>query len=119
MVCLCDQPLLEADDIHFIARSFVADCPRPVLVPTWDSKRGNPIVMAWEQRDAILAGGRNLGCRRLIENNPELIWTLPMPNPHCVVDMDSPDDYRRLRDSWQPGAADPMSPALPEMRQAH
>ena len=101
MVCLSDQPLLETDDIALIARSFVTDCPRPLLVPTWNGERGNPIVMSWEQRDAILRGGRNLGCRRLIQNNPDLVWTLPMPDDHCVADLDSPDDYRRLRGKWR------------------
>jgi hypothetical protein len=27
-------------------------------------------LLAWEHRDAILGGGRNLGCKRLIENHP-------------------------------------------------
>ena len=111
MVCLSDLPLLEPDDIAFIAESFVAGCERPLLVPTWDGRRGNPIVMSWAQREAILAGGRNLGCRRLIENNPELVWTLPMPNDHCVVDLDSPEDYRQLRGIWRPAETNRPAPA--------
>jgi molybdenum cofactor cytidylyltransferase len=118
MVCLSDQPLLESEDIAVIARAFVADCPRPLLVPTWEGRRGNPIVMSWEQRDAILHGGRNLGCRRLIQNNPDLVWTLPMPNDHCVADMDSPEDYRRLRDQWS-SLATGRRATTTDMRQAH
>jgi len=97
MICLADQPLLTAGDLRRIAAAFVEDCPRPVLVPTWQGRRGNPIVLAWSQRDAILAGGRNLGCRRLIQNDPDLVWPLPMPNDHCVFDLDQPADYQRLR----------------------
>jgi molybdenum cofactor cytidylyltransferase len=97
MVCLADQPLLTTADIRRIAGAFVTECPRPVLVPIWRGRRGNPIVMGWEQRDAILAGGRNLGCKRLIEKHPALVWPLPMDNDHCVFDLDSPEDYQRLR----------------------
>jgi molybdenum cofactor cytidylyltransferase len=120
MVCLSDQPLLDTDDIVLIARAFIADCPRPLLVPTWQGERGNPIVMSWEQREAILRGGRNLGCRRLIQNNPELVWTLPMPNDHCVADMDSPEDYRRLRAQWRtpPNRTQPTT-ATTDLRQVH
>jgi molybdenum cofactor cytidylyltransferase len=97
MVCLSDQPLLESADVDHIVRAFINDCPRSVLVPTWQGHRGNPIVLAWEHRAEILSGGRNLGCKRLIQNNPDLVWTLPMPNDHCVFDLDSPEDYQRLR----------------------
>jgi molybdenum cofactor cytidylyltransferase len=97
MVCLSDQPLLTTADIDHIAGAFVADCPRSVLVPTWQGRRGNPIVLAWAHRAEVLSGGRNLGCKRLIQNNPELVWTLEMPNDHCVVDVDSPEDYQALQ----------------------
>jgi len=66
-------------------------------VPTWQGRRGNPVVLAWAHRIKVLSGGRNLGCKRLIQNNPELVWRLEMPNDHCVVDVDCPEDYQALR----------------------
>jgi len=96
MVCLSDQPLLESADLETLIRAFVHDCPRSVLVPTYQGRRGNPIVLAHRHREAILAGERNLGCKRLIERNPELVWPYPMANDHCVFDLDTPDDYDRL-----------------------
>lgn len=96
MVCLSDQPLLESSDVEILIRAFVDDCPRTVLVPTYQGRRGNPIVLAHRHREAILAGDRNLGCKRLIERNPELVWPYPMPNDHCVFDLDTPEDYSRL-----------------------
>jgi molybdenum cofactor cytidylyltransferase len=119
MVCLADQPLLTVADIAHIAGAFISECPRPVLVPTWQGRRGNPIVLGWEQRDAILSGERNLGCKRLIEKNPELVWPLPMPNDHCVLDLDSPEDYQRLRYRLLPAAAEPAdTPDRPAKTQA-
>ena len=44
-------------------------------------------------RDQILAGDRNLGCKRLIEKNPALVTALEMDNDHVVFDLDTPDDY--------------------------
>jgi molybdenum cofactor cytidylyltransferase len=96
MICLTDQPLLETEDLDTLIRAFIQECPKSVLVPTYEGRRGNPIVIAHHHREAILAGDRNLGCKRLIEKNPELVWPCPMDNDHCVFDLDTPDDYARL-----------------------
>lgn len=97
MICLSDQPLLETVDFNTLIRAFIEQCPRSVLVPTYQGRRGNPIVLAWQHRRAILAGDRNLGCKRLIEDNPALVWPYAMDNDHCVFDLDTPADYERLR----------------------
>lgn len=96
MIALADQPLIEPQDIDRILEGFAARARGSVLVPTHRGRRGNPIVLAWAHREAILAGGRNLGCRRLIERNPELVSTLEMDNDHVLVDLDTPEDYARL-----------------------
>ena len=96
MVCLTDQPLLEPADIDTLVSAFVNECPRSVLVPVFQGQRGNPIILAYRHRKAILAGDRNLGCKRLIEKNPELVWPFEMPNDHCVFDLDTPQDYTTL-----------------------
>ncbi|MGB5833777.1 MAG: hypothetical protein WBG92_17535 [Thiohalocapsa sp.] len=94
---LSDQPLLETADIDRLADAFSNLCPRSALVPTWRGRRGNPIVLAWSHRAEILAGGRNLGCKRLIQTNRELVWPFEMQNDHCVFDVDSTQDDQRLR----------------------
>lgn len=96
MICLSDQPLLETADVDMLIRAYVEQCPRSVLVPTYQGRRGNPILLAWQHRETILAGERNLGCKRLIENNPSLVWPFAMGNDHCVFDLDTPEDYARL-----------------------
>jgi molybdenum cofactor cytidylyltransferase len=96
MVCLSDQPLLQVDDINRLVDAFMHRCPTSVLIPTWQGRRGNPVILAYEHRDAILAGGRNLGCRRFIDSNPQLVTRQEMDNDHVVFDLDTPEDYRRL-----------------------
>ena len=89
--------MLQSEDVNCLVDTFLKDCPKSVLVPTYEGRRGNPIVLDSRHRDAILAGDRNLGCKRLIEKNPELVFAFPMPNDHCVVDLDSPDDYASIK----------------------
>lgn len=92
MICLSDQALLDVDDIRVIASGF-ATCPTSIMVPVYQGQRGNPIVLDYAHRDTILAGRKNLGCKRLIENNPELVTVLEMPNDHVLIDLDTPEAY--------------------------
>lgn len=93
MICLSDQPLLESIDINIIIEAFEKRRSGSVLVPTYKGQRGNPIILAQEQRTAILNGQKNLGCRRLIEKNPELVTSFEMDNNHVIFDLDTPEDY--------------------------
>ncbi len=96
MVCLSDQPLLEISDLNTLVDAFRHHCPSSVLVPTYEGRRGNPIVLASQHRETILNGKRNLGCKRLIENNPELVCRWEMDNDHVVFDLDTPEDVEHM-----------------------
>ena len=96
LVCLADLPLLEVDDLDTLMAAF-ASCNTSILVPTYQGMRGNPIVLAHEHRQRILAGDRNLGCKRLIDKNPDLVSTLEMANDHVVFDLDTEASYRQLQ----------------------
>ena len=97
MICLTDLPLLEAEDVNALIEAFARREHGSVLVPTFEGKRGNPIILASEHIAAILSGERNLGCKRLIEKNPELVATHAMANNHVVVDLDTREDYLVLQ----------------------
>lgn len=96
MVCLSDLPLLDLEDLRTIHQAFTG-AQKPILVPTFEGQRGNPIVLAFEQVEEIISTGRNLGCKHLIEREPERVTTLEMPNDHVVVDMDTPDNYKSVQ----------------------
>jgi len=97
IVALADQPLLGVEDLHALMAAFAERSRGSFLVPTWHGARGNPVIVDWAQRQAILAGGANLGCRKLIERHPEQAVSWEAANDHVVVDLDSPEDYARLR----------------------
>ena len=96
MICLSDQPLLQPEDINHLIDAFAQRRSGSVLVPTYQGKRGNPIVLDNQHRELILSGERNLGCKRLIEKNPQLVTTIEFDSNHVVVDLDTPQDYQSL-----------------------
>ena len=97
MVCLGDQPLLNSEDIDCLINAFNQRPHGSILVPTYRGQRGNPIILSYEHRNQILNGESNLGCRKLIHNNPELVTTLEMKNDHVITDIDTPDDYNLFK----------------------
>ncbi len=94
MICLADQPYLEAGDYRALIEAFAREGEKSVVVPTHGGRRGNPIVLAAAHRDEILARGANLGCKRLIANNPDLVATVEFETDGFVRDIDTPADYR-------------------------
>lgn len=104
MICLTDQPLLTAQDIDVLIDAF-GRRGASIIVPTYQGRRGNPIVFAYAHRAEILGSGRNLGCKRLIERNPELVTTVEMDADHVVIDLDTPEDYARLQARLQASPA--------------
>lgn len=93
MICLSDQPLLQADDINVLIEAFGQRSHGSILVPTFEGQRGNPIIFDYAHRQGILKGERNLGCKKLIEKNPEQVSSFEMNNDHVVIDLDTPEQY--------------------------
>ncbi len=94
MICLADQPILEAGDYRALVEAFARDGDKSVVVPTHGGRRGNPIVLSAAHREEILARGANLGCKQFIDRNPDLVATVEFETDRYVRDLDTPADYR-------------------------
>jgi molybdenum cofactor cytidylyltransferase len=93
MICLSDQPLLKTEDVNVLIEAFGKRSHGSILVPTFKGKRGNPIIFDYLHRQEILNGERNLGCKKLIEKNPEEVNVFEMNNDNVVFDLDTPKQY--------------------------
>ena len=73
-----------------------------MLVPVVNGQRGNPIVLDATARADILASGTNLGCRNLIERQPELVSVHTSTNTRFITDLDTAEDVQQLaqRTGW-------------------
>jgi molybdenum cofactor cytidylyltransferase len=98
MVCLGDMALLESADYAELADAFAAQSRSAILVPWRDGIRGNPVVFASSFMPEVLAGNRNLGCRKLIADHPGEVHAYEPDHDRFFVDLDTPEDYARLRE---------------------
>ncbi|MGH6887201.1 MAG: nucleotidyltransferase family protein [Geminicoccales bacterium] len=97
VVALADQPALRPADIDFLIDAFLALPERRIVVPVHRGQRGNPIVLPGAHRQALLGGGVDFGCRRLIERHPEAVARIEAANPRYVQDVDTPEAYDAAR----------------------
>ena len=98
MVALGDQPALMKKDINQLIKIYLNRNRGEVVVPQFQGKRGNPIIISDQCRQDILSGKRNLGCRRFIEDNPELVEMVEMKTPAVLIDLDTPEEYQAYCD---------------------
>lgn len=95
MVCPADQPLLTTTLVNTLAELFFARERGTTLVPYYQGRRGNPIVLDQGAVADILSGNSDFGCRQFVDRNPDLVDRVDIENRALVDDIDSPEDYRR------------------------
>jgi molybdenum cofactor cytidylyltransferase len=97
LICLGDMPLVTPAVLDRLIAAFNPDEGRAICVPTWNGKRGNPVL--WDRRFfaemADLAG--DVGAKHLIGEHAELVAEVPMPDDAVVTDIDTPEALAMLR----------------------
>jgi molybdenum cofactor cytidylyltransferase len=98
-----DQPLIGAGDLIELIGAFKKRPAGHVVIPVVDGQRGNPILLDEIAHEQILASGTNLGCRHLIERQPELVYAYETTNTRFVTDLDTLEDVQALarRTGWK------------------
>lgn len=101
-----DQPLLTP---HFL-QAFVAQwraTRKGIIVPTTpQGERGTPVLFARRLFPALANLNGDTGGRALFDSNREEISHLPVEDPWMLIDVDTPDAYRKLQDHIQAQATE-------------
>lgn len=71
------------------------NAPQFILIPTYQGKRGHPIVMPWNLalKSRALPGG--VGLNALVALHADEIVELEVAEPGTLDDLDTPEDYQR------------------------
>jgi molybdenum cofactor cytidylyltransferase len=74
---------------------------RGIVVPTFDRRRGHPVSFPWSLADQVARLGDDQGIKQLLEQHP--VVELPIEVDEYPQDVDTPEDYRRLREATDAG----------------
>lgn len=102
MVCLGDQPLIEISDYNLIINSFKNSYPKNsqlITVPSFESKKGNPVIFSSFYKEQILAHQEPEGCRKIIQNHKDNVSKINIKSPFILQDIDTKEEYEKLLNS--------------------
>ena len=92
LVCLADQPLLEAGDLARLVLAWRAS-PRSIVASRYAGKPGVPAIFPRSQFAALKLLSRDCGAQVLLASSTEV---LSVPMPRAAVDIDDPQDLSKL-----------------------
>jgi molybdenum cofactor cytidylyltransferase len=71
------------------------------VIPTWNGKRGHPIILATRYRQDVLALGPDQGLNLVTRGHPDDTLELPMSDDDILRDMDYQEEYEAELQRWQ------------------
>jgi molybdenum cofactor cytidylyltransferase len=100
LIALADQPSIPAELIaHLIA---VFDEGRPgLLLPTFDGRRGHPLLIDARYREEIAGLDAEVGLRELLQRHSDDLLHLPVNVEAVIRDMDTRQEYEAEIQRWQ------------------
>lgn len=96
---LCDQPLVTGDLLNRIARAYETHTP-PAVGCDYGNTVGIPALFARELFDELLKLRGNQGAKPILQARATRAAFVPFG--HAAIDIDTPEDYARLRQEPPP-----------------
>jgi len=104
LVVLADQPLLGSAELTELISAYKKRPPETSIVyPEVCGQRGNPVVFSGEIIQELLATDQKIGCRRFIDDHPDLVHKHVTDNDRFILDIDTPEDLTAFekRTGWK------------------
>ncbi len=98
LIVLGDQPLVMASTIRALAARHGSAATK-ILVPTYRGVRGNPVLLPRSLAAEIASIRGDVGCREVVRRHPEATEEVPVDDPGVLLDVDTPEDLRRIQEA--------------------
>ena len=87
-----DQPRLDTATINLLIDAWQTH-KENIIIPVYGGRRGSPVVFPALLRDKLLALAGDTGGRAVIEQAPEMVYCVDMPDADAGIDIDTPEEY--------------------------
>jgi molybdenum cofactor cytidylyltransferase len=103
-VVLGDQPTIGPEVYDRLIEEFNRRFPqKAIFIPTHQGKRGHPPLFSVRYLPEILSIEGDVGLRAIVQKHPEEIAAVEMGTEAILDDLDTPEQYRKLKNSRDPG----------------
>ncbi|MSO69412.1 MAG: 4-diphosphocytidyl-2C-methyl-D-erythritol kinase [Alphaproteobacteria bacterium] len=93
LVCLGDMPRTDAALIDRLIGAFNPPAGRGIGVPTYQGKRGNPVLWSARYFPEIMQLDGDVGARHLIGQHAEAAYELECADRSAMIDLDTPEAF--------------------------
>jgi molybdenum cofactor cytidylyltransferase len=91
LICLGDMPFVRADTFDRVAAAFDPELGQVAIFPTYQGKRGNPVLLARSLFADIMRLSGDQGARALLGAIPDRVGEIVTDDPGILCDIDRPD----------------------------
>jgi molybdenum cofactor cytidylyltransferase len=102
LLCPADHPALDPAVIRQLREARAASPVHSIVVPTFQGRRGHPLLIDWRHVTGMRALPANVGLNVYVRQQGVDLLELPVLSPGVLIDLDTPADYERLRAAYQP-----------------
>lgn len=103
LFALSDQPHIPASVIRRVVEA-AHHRPEAIVIPSYRMRRGHPIYLPNRLWPELLALPTDATLRSLINRHAGAIRYVQCDTDAILTDIDTPDDYARLKDETMPGS---------------
>ena len=94
---LVDVPMLTSGTVRAVVEAWL-NTGAPVARPIVEGRRGHPVIFDRQLFDELRSAPLDSGARVVVRAHWAQSVDVPVQDPGCLIDVDTPADYRRLLD---------------------
>ncbi len=94
LLCLVDHPLVSAALVNDLIERFYAT-QKPIVLPTYNGKRGHPIIFSSRLYEELLAAPMDIGARAVVWAHGNEIAEVPTNEEGTVLNLNDPEALKK------------------------
>jgi molybdenum cofactor cytidylyltransferase len=98
MICPVDHPMISAELVARLIEEFDST-GKPIVLPTYRSRRGHPVIFGAALYDELLSASAELGARQVVWAHPADVAELSTEEEGVVLNINDPETLKRALES--------------------
>lgn len=98
-----DHPLVSSEEVRKVAEAFLKnkDAQKKIFIPSYGMQRGHPVLCSRELASEFAALPGGAPARMAVNFQPQRIAYVSFEQAYILMDMDTPQDYRKCLEAYQ------------------
>lgn len=100
IVALVDHPLVEPCTYRLLRETAIRH-PGFMVIPTYEGRRGHPVVFPSALFDELKGAPPEEGARAMVRENPRRVLEIPVNDPGILMNLNTHEEYARVKSTMK------------------